>query len=75
MAVRHTKQTGRPIYSIDEQCGDAGAFYVFKIDDYYKYGTIGLYNFPWGTTVLTDNQCQDINTPDDLEKAKIKAGI
>jgi CMP-N-acetylneuraminic acid synthetase len=62
------------IYTTDAKTGqDAGALYMFRADIYNNYGTINLYKYPW-TDMPLDNAC-DINTPDDLEKAKIKAGI
>jgi CMP-N-acetylneuraminic acid synthetase len=62
------------VYSVDvETQNDAGAFYVFSNEAFQGYQTIALNSFPW-EKMYVENAC-DINTPDDLEKAKIKAGI
>jgi CMP-N-acetylneuraminic acid synthetase len=61
------------VYLVDENLNDAGACYVFKIKKYVETGSISLGGFPW-KIIQIPNAC-DINTPDDLEKAKIKAGI
>jgi len=60
-------------YLVDGMGLDAGAAYVFSCYWFYKNGSIALNKFPWGKWT-TKNAC-DINTPDDLEKAKLKAGI
>jgi CMP-2-keto-3-deoxyoctulosonic acid synthetase len=76
MAAEHVIDSGRSMYSVDKDGVDAGAFYIFPIARYHMHGTISLSRFPWDEAmILRDEQCQDINTPDDLEKAKIKAGI
>ena len=59
------------IYATDHDGIDSGTFYMFqksRVED-----TISLNGFAWSTIVLS--LVQDINTPDDLEKAKLKAGI
>jgi len=61
------------IYSVDTECNDAGAFYIFRREEFYKNNSISLKRFPWGIYIL-ENAC-DINTPEDLEIAKKKAGI
>jgi CMP-N-acetylneuraminic acid synthetase len=60
-------------YFCDLSGKDAGCFYRFRKSEYDVFGTIALSKFPW-VRIPIDNAC-DINTPDDLEKAKIKAGI
>jgi pseudaminic acid cytidylyltransferase len=59
------------VYGVDENSVDSGTFYMFRPDK--VNGSIALDVFPWET--MTIGLVQDINTPDDLEKAKIKAGI
>lgn len=61
------------VYSVDAHGIDAGAFYWFKLKALYQVGSIALDVFPW--TKYTLKVCQDINTPEDLEAAKRKAGI
>lgn len=52
---------------------DAGACYVFTELQYSRYGSIALDKFPW-VRIPTSNAC-DINTVEDLERAKKMAGI
>jgi CMP-N-acetylneuraminic acid synthetase len=59
-------------YTVDENGKDAGACYWFKRKSFYKYNSIALDTFPWAKCKL--RICQDINTPEDLEIAKQKAG-
>ena len=61
------------IYLTDNNMKDAGACYVFRRDSYDMLGSIALNIFPW-TKLSTNNAC-DINTPEDLEIAKKKAGL
>ena len=61
------------IYSVDGAGNDAGAFYWFTRAAFDRYGTVALDRFPWSKHVL--QVCQDINTPEDLEAAKRKAGL
>lgn len=64
------------VYSVDPTGKDAGAFYWFRRDEWRKRGTINIIDgrFPWDTYVLPYERCQDINYPEDLEKARKKAG-
>lgn len=66
------KAHGPGIYSVDTTGKDAGAFYFFYRGDYQSRGTISLVRFPWMRYTLA--VAQDINTPEDMETAKIKAG-
>jgi hypothetical protein len=52
---------------------DAGAFYIFKKDAFYKKNTIALKQFNWAKHFMLN--CQDINTPEDLEEAKRKYAL
>jgi len=52
---------------------DAGACYVFRHSVYSYFGSISLDKYPW-SHYITNNAC-DINTPEDLEIAKQKAGL
>lgn len=56
----------------DNNLKDAGACYFFTMKRYQELGTIALDRFPW-KCIATNNAC-DINTPEDLEIAKMKAG-
>lgn len=60
------------MYFTDMDFKDSGSVYFFEKDAYDMYGTISLADFPWETN-MTWNAC-DINTPEDLEIAKQKAG-
>lgn len=61
------------VYFIDFNGNDAGAAYIFRRSYFYKYNSIALGRFPW-TKWATTHAC-DINTPEDLEIAKKKAGL
>jgi CMP-N-acetylneuraminic acid synthetase len=52
---------------------DAGAFYIFEHDVFKRLQTISLTDFPWSKYPIV-GAC-DINTPEDLEIAKKKAGL
>jgi len=56
-------------YFVDTASRDAGEIYIFSMDEYRKHGTISLKTFPWKRVVK--QECQDINTPEDLERAKL----
>jgi CMP-N-acetylneuraminic acid synthetase len=72
--VNHAMMMYNPgVFLVDKNLQDAGACYVFKADKYWEIGSIALSRYPW-KIIETPNAC-DINTPYDLEKAKIKAGI
>jgi len=59
------------LYGVDENGVDSGTFYMFMAEAVKD--SISLSRFKWNKFHLS---CvQDINTPDDLEKAKTKAGI
>jgi CMP-N-acetylneuraminic acid synthetase len=66
---------GNPVYLIDDNWKDSGTFYIFTYKMYKEYGTLALDSFPWVTMHRTVQPCQDINTPEDLEIAKKKAGL
>jgi CMP-N-acetylneuraminic acid synthetase len=63
----------RGLYSVDTNGKDAGAFYFFDAQLAGQLNTIKLDKYPWGKYFL--KECQDINTPEDLEIAKQKAGL
>jgi pseudaminic acid cytidylyltransferase len=71
LLVKHKKLDG--LYQVDSNYTDAGSYYIFRMSTYKEKKTISLNSYPWAT--INHGECQDINTPDDLEKAKIKAGI
>jgi CMP-N-acetylneuraminic acid synthetase len=61
------------VYSVGREFGDdAGAFYIFRRSAFEEYESLALNAFPWSTYEL--DLYQDINTPEDLEEAKKKAG-
>jgi CMP-N-acetylneuraminic acid synthetase len=60
-------------YFCDLSGKDAGCLYRFNMDKYYELKTISLKGFPW-VKIPIENAC-DINTPEDLEIAKKKAGL
>jgi CMP-N-acetylneuraminic acid synthetase len=59
-------------YLVDNEDKDAGACYIFYNSAFKILKTIALKTFPWIKRDI-DNAC-DINTPEDLEIAKQKAG-
>ena len=61
------------VYYVDDDGKDAGAAYMFERKHFYDNNTIALDRFPWGKWP-TPHAC-DINTPEDLEIAKKKAGL
>lgn len=61
-------------YTVDSHNHDAGAIYIFNNLLYKFEGTIALDKFEWVKAIIPDNEVQDINTPEDLEIAKMKAG-
>jgi CMP-N-acetylneuraminic acid synthetase len=61
------------IYLTDWNMKDAGACYIFSRANYEIFGSIALDVFPW-VKMSTRNAC-DINTLEDLEIAKQKAGL
>jgi CMP-N-acetylneuraminic acid synthetase len=63
------------VYFTDKDGKDSGTIYIFRVSAWLRESSIALDKFNWGKMKLNDEECQDINTPDDLEKAKLKAGI
>lgn len=61
------------IYLTDEKGIDAGAAYMFDFNEACEIGSIALNNFPWAKYRI-ENAC-DINTPEDLERAKRMANV
>jgi len=59
------------LYGVDENGVDSGTFY-YLYPEFVK-DSIALDRFEWDKLRLV--YVEDINTPEDLEKAKIKAGI
>ena len=68
--VRRHNKSGA--YLVDTFGNDAGACYIFWNYEYKGIKSISLNIFPW-TKLLALGAC-DINTPEDLEIAKMKAG-
>ena len=60
------------VYLTDMNCKDAGACYMFRRTIYRQLDSIALKKYPW-VQFNTPYAC-DINTPEDLEIAKQKAG-
>lgn len=60
------------VYYTDGEGKDAGACYLFRRLTYKQNKSIALDKFPW-SKLITEHAC-DINTPEDLEIAKMKAG-
>jgi CMP-N-acetylneuraminic acid synthetase len=62
-------------YTVDKNGKDAGAMNVFHVKQYQLGHSIALDKLQWHQINLLDENCQDINTPEDLEIAKKKAGL
>ena len=73
-AVNYCINFGKSVYLVDKTGKDSGTFYIFNYQQFRKDLTIGLTTFPWVKMCSRDQECQDINTPEDLEIAKQKAG-
>jgi CMP-N-acetylneuraminic acid synthetase len=69
----HIKWFDDGTYYVGDNKKDAGACYIFRAHEFYRYRSIALDRFPW-SPYITFNAC-DINTPKDLEIAKQKAGL
>lgn len=63
------------MYYTDDDGKDSGSIYLFRKSVYDRIGSIALNVFPWGKLPLYYSNCQDINTIQDYEKAKQKAGM
>jgi CMP-N-acetylneuraminic acid synthetase len=63
------------VYFTDKDGKDSGTIYIFRVSAWLRENSIALNKFNWGKMRLKDEECQDINTPDDLEIAKQKAGL
>jgi pseudaminic acid cytidylyltransferase len=71
--VEYYKTYESPVHFVDIYFKDAGSVYVFSKKTFDIYHSLALNAFAWSACV-TYTAC-DINTPEDLEIAKLKAGI
>jgi len=68
-AVWHCEKVHIPVYLVDENKKDSGAFYVFPYGLYKDCGTLSLDTFPWAKMTCKEQQCKDINTIEDYNEA------